>query len=85
MKFVVCADLDHTADIQIHSCEPPPRSFLPWHSLFQHALLYASVTYKCSAQAGGDTLEKAMANAGLAMFNYMTPLSGIEIDPSCSR
>ena len=24
MMFVVCADLDHTADIQIHSCNPPP-------------------------------------------------------------
>ena len=40
---------------------------------------------KSALLPGGKDLGEAMANAGLAMFNYMTPLSGIEIDPSCSR
>jgi SHS2 domain-containing protein len=31
-------------------------------------------------QAGGSDLREAFENVGLAMFNYMTPLSGITID-----
>ncbi|EIE27514.1 DUF101-domain-containing protein [Coccomyxa subellipsoidea C-169] len=32
--------------------------------------------------AGGSNLEEAFANAGLGMYNYMTPLT--EIVPSCT-
>lgn len=38
-----------------------------------------------TARAGGATLEEAFGNAGLAMFNYMTPLEGIAIDPGQTR
>ena len=30
-------------------------------------------------------MEEAFANTALAMFNYMTPLSGIRVNRSCSR
>ncbi len=34
---------------------------------------------------GGRTLEEAFASAGLGMYNYMTPLSDVAIDPACTR
>ena len=35
--------------------------------------------------AGGATLSEALANTGLAMYNYMTPLSGLTINTSLDR
>jgi len=35
--------------------------------------------------AGGATLSEALANTGLAMYNYMTPLSGLTTDASLDR
>lgn len=35
--------------------------------------------------AGGATLSEALANTGLAMYNYMTPLSGLTINASVDR
>ena len=74
-------DLDHTADIQIHSCalllcfarerqlsvESPPPSFS-----FSHTLSNLS-----SFHTGGATLEAALAEAGLGLFHYMTPITGL--------
>lgn len=34
---------------------------------------------------GGERLEEAFANAGLGMYNYMTPLTGVEIDKAVIR
>lgn len=34
---------------------------------------------------GGETLREAFENVGLCMFNYMTPLKGIGIDPALTR
>ena len=34
---------------------------------------------------GGETLQEAFENVGLCMFNYMTPLKGIGIDPALTR
>jgi hypothetical protein len=45
----------------------------------------SNVTDHDALFAGGCSLEEAFANAGLGMFNYMTPLSEIAKDPSCSR
>jgi len=42
-----------------------------------------SATYSCIS--GGPTLEEAFASAALGMYNYMTPLSGVGINPACSR
>ncbi|KAL4420217.1 hypothetical protein ABPG77_011041 [Micractinium sp. CCAP 211/92] len=47
------ADLDHTADVQLH--------------------------------AWGGTLREAFENVALCMFNYMTPLKGISVDPAQTR
>ena len=35
--------------------------------------------------AGGSTVQQAFEQVALAMFNYMTPLSGVSIDPSSTR
>lgn len=35
--------------------------------------------------SGGANLSEALANTGLAMFNYMTPLSGLTINSSHDR
>jgi SHS2 domain-containing protein len=35
--------------------------------------------------AGGSTVQQAFEQVALAMFNYMTPLSGISIDESSTR
>lgn len=37
------------------------------------------------ACAGGETLREAIENVGLCMFNYMTPLKGIGVDPALTR
>ena len=34
---------------------------------------------------GGTTLADALANTGLAMFNYMTPLAGLTINTTLDR
>lgn len=47
------ADLDHTADVQLH--------------------------------AWGNTLGEAFANSALAMFNVMTPISAVKVDPGMTR
>ncbi|CAL5223857.1 g6444 [Coccomyxa viridis] len=46
---------------------------------------YLDHTADIQIHSWGRDLGEAMANAGLAMYNYMTPLSGISIEPSCSR
>ncbi|KAL3139180.1 hypothetical protein ABBQ32_005958 [Trebouxia sp. C0010 RCD-2024] len=35
--------------------------------------------------SGGSNLSEALANTGLAMYNYMTPLSGLTINRSHDR
>ena len=106
MPFLLAlpADLDHTADVQLHACAPPgpPCCFKTGWLGGWLALLRAGrplehrppqLTPLCPAPganpaprpAGGATLEEAIANCGLAMFNYMTPLEGIATDPALTR
>ena len=35
--------------------------------------------------SGGDTVGEAFIYSALGMFGYMTEVSGVEVDPSCSR
>ena len=34
---------------------------------------------------GGDTIEVAFEQVTLAMFNYMTPLQPVGINPECTK
>ncbi|KAK9917654.1 hypothetical protein WJX75_006918 [Coccomyxa subellipsoidea] len=60
---------------------PQYRSAAEGNFLFE----YLDHTADIQIHAWGCSLEEAFANAGLGMFNYMTPLSEIAKDPSCSR
>lgn len=46
---------------------------------------YLDHTADVQCHSWGANLEEAFANSGLAMYNYMTPIKGIEIDESLSR
>ena len=48
-----------------------------------HATLSQSSVSKLLA--GGTTLSDALANTGLAMYNYMTPLAGLTVNTSLDR
>lgn len=37
------------------------------------------------ARTGGSNVQQAFEQVALAMFNYMTPLSGVSIDESATR
>ncbi|KAL4853337.1 Protein archease-like [Chlorella vulgaris] len=50
-----------------------------------HKFEYLDHTADVQLHAWGTTLAEAIANVGLAMFNYMTPLEGIRIDSTQSR
>lgn len=47
--------------------------------------LYLSLPPPHCSTPGGETLQEAFENVGLCMFNYMTPLKGIGIDPALTR
>ena len=53
---------------------------LMYTSLHLHGQAVKSDTF-----AGGGTVQQAFEQVALAMFNYMTPLSGVCIDPSSTR
>ncbi|PRW57244.1 archease-like [Chlorella sorokiniana] len=46
---------------------------------------YLDHTADVQLHAWGETLREAFENVGLCMFNYMTPLKGIGIDPALTR
>ncbi|DBA84097.1 hypothetical protein WJX77_003967 [Trebouxia sp. C0004] len=46
---------------------------------------YLDHTADVQLHAWGATLSEALANTGLAMYNYMTPLSGLTINASLDR
>lgn len=46
---------------------------------------YLDHTADVQLHAWGASLAEALANTALAMYNYMTPLSGIAINPSIDR
>lgn len=48
------------------------------------ALNLIPVRLSCSA-TGGLNLQEALANTGLAMYNYMTPIEGLTIDHALDR
>ncbi|KAI8465163.1 MAG: Archease domain-containing protein [Monoraphidium minutum] len=50
-----------------------------------HKFEYLDHTADVQLHAWGVTLEEAFANAGLAMFNYITPLAGVDLDPRQTR
>lgn len=67
------ADLDHTADIQLHACERLNSHTRPLSGLSSsRAPLLHTSREPQSARLGGESLEEAFANVALAMFNYMT-------------
>lgn len=43
---------------------------------------YRDHTADIQLHAWGKNMAEAFENVGLAMFNYMTPLSGVKVDPS---
>ena len=85
--------LDHTADIQIHSCEDlfwidvggwgghertNARKALYFSLFFAHTTLERTKNQKTKKNfTGGASLEAAFCSAGLGMVNYMTPLEGL--------
>jgi hypothetical protein len=113
------ADLDHTADVQLHACECRILFCqhlifkMTWHGIIvvpapllailaaagslavvdgrnacrPASLLPCSLLPACLPvqSAGGATLEEAFENVGVCMFNYMTPLEGISVDPALTR
>ncbi|CAL8463463.1 g2997 [Coccomyxa elongata] len=46
---------------------------------------YLDHTADIQIHAWGRSLEEAFASAGLGMYNYMTPLSDVAVDPACTR
>lgn len=50
-----------------------------------HADATCSVPLRIVARAGGGNVRQAFEQVALAMFNYMTPLSGVSIDDSATR
>ncbi|GBF96833.1 archease [Raphidocelis subcapitata] len=46
---------------------------------------YLDHTADVQIHSWGATLEEAFANAALGMFNYMTPLEGVALDPAAER
>lgn len=73
------ADLDHTADIQLHACKiacDPTKWFERLRFIYFHSFFF-SLT-------GGKNLAEAFANVGVAMFGYMTKLDLVDIDPKCT-
>jgi len=86
------ADLDHTADIQLHACERLNSHTRPLSGLSSsRAPLLHTSREPQSARLGGESLEEAFANVALAMFNYMTvrawapcPPAGLCRDGCCS-
>jgi SHS2 domain-containing protein len=63
-------DLDHTADIQFHSCNLvcPPFLLSPY------------ICHDGDTPIGGSTLEEAFEGQVMAMFGYITELDTVEID-----
>jgi hypothetical protein len=47
-------------------------------------LCFAAV-HHCCWPTGGASLGEAFEQAGLAMFNYMTPIDELRVDEACSR
>ena len=50
-----------------------------------HKFEYLDHTADVQCHSWGRDLPEAFANSGLAMYNYMTPIKGIEVDESLSR
>lgn len=71
--------LDHTADVQVHSCK--------WHSLCAHQndayRLCYSVANAVPRRAGGNSLGEAFAQCALGMWAYMSDPDTVEVDPEC--
>ncbi len=90
--------LDHTADVQLHSCQWLARRGL-WADCGDGRLQRswprpASSTTRtrsphhirrCLPVAGGANMGDAFMQAAMAMYGYMVDPSAIAVDPSCSR
>lgn len=68
------ADLDHTADVQIHSCSLRRCCA----AFFSHGRISKRIL-------GGKTLSEAFEGAAVALFDYMTELDKVDIDPAEER
>lgn len=86
-----CCDLQILTILQMFSCMPVSASTVSMLTAqSREQKTWARPTSKqkiCSNSwySGGSNLSEALANTGLAMYNYMTPLSGLTINTSHDR
>lgn len=70
------SDLDHTADVQLHACKLVKKQM-------ESPIIYTGTCdmYYC---AGGTTLNEALEQLIVSMFEYMTSLDTVDVNDSCS-